>query len=144
MTLQHLLLVPLPSPPVAVSEQPGYPGRRHVRRVAREACAVGLWVEKNPIPPPINHRVLDCCPYCRRTLPHRPIPHSLIPRPHTLIPRPHSLIPSHIASYPDHTASYPDHSLITRPHSLIPRPHSLIPRPHSLIPRPHSLIPRPH
>ena len=40
---------PLPDP-VAVSERPGYPGRRHVRRVARAARAVGLWVEKNPIP----------------------------------------------------------------------------------------------
>ena len=35
---------------VAVSELPGYPGRRH---------ALGLWVEKNPAPPP-NRRALDC------------------------------------------------------------------------------------
>ena len=39
--------------PVAVSERPGYPGRRHARR------ALGLWVEKNPAPPP-NCRALDC------------------------------------------------------------------------------------
>ena len=39
---------------VAVSERPGYPGRpRHARR------ALGLWVEKNPAPPP-NRRALDC------------------------------------------------------------------------------------
>ena len=37
---------------VAVSELPGYPGRRHARR------ALGLWVEKNPAPPP-NRRALD-------------------------------------------------------------------------------------
>ena len=40
---------------MAVSEQPGYPGRRHMQCVAH---AVGLWVEKNLVPPP-NRRALN-------------------------------------------------------------------------------------
>ena len=47
---------------VAVSERPGYPGRRHARR------ALGLWVEKNPAHPP-NRRALESLNdvLCQRT-----------------------------------------------------------------------------
>ena len=43
---------PLDVTAVAVSELPGYLGRR------QKQCAISLWVEKNPVPPP-NHPALD-------------------------------------------------------------------------------------